>query len=199
MLGNNQFIKFIIKEIVQGISFDTTSLNIHFNRVVISEKTLNRIIEEGKNYSYTKEEVKNYIEHATKEINCSPRKEELYSVLDISRLPIGQQLKVSFHNEITGIQFIELLLLEKNHFLILDSDNNSIQKGDELIALNTHWQVNYCIEFCVFRNNIRYPDEESKFRSPKITLFELFYPSILHEVYDSENDNKLQKEKNREE
>lgn len=198
MQVNNQFIKFIIKEIVQGISFNTTSLDFRFNRVVVSEKAMNSIIEEGNKYSYTQEEVKKHIEIATKEINRSPHKEKLYSDLDISELSIGQHLKISFHNEITGVQFIELLLLKKNHFLILNSCSNSIQKGDELIALNTHWNINYCTEFCVFRNNARYPDADRIFRTPKITLFELFYPSILHEVYDSESDYKFRKKESKE-
>lgn len=195
MQENSQFIKFIIKEIVKGISYDTTSLDFLFNRVVVSDKTMNNIIEEGKNYSYTQEDVKKSIEYATKEISLAPRREELYSCLDISKLIVGQHLKISFHNEITGMHMTELLLLEKNRFLVLNSDNNSIQKGDEFIALNILWNVNYCTEFCVFRNDSRYPDADSIFRTPKITLFELFYPSILHEVYDSESDYKFRMEK----
>lgn len=188
MLGNNQFENFIIKNIVAGVFYDTSTLSLCFNKVVASGKMMEEIYVEAQNYGYSEEETALSIESAIRRITQVPNKEIIYSNTDLSRFVIGQHMRIVMCDPDCGEMSLELLNLAKNLFLVLNSDDNSLLKDDELISCSNVWHVNSCIEFTVLRNQARFPNDTTVYRTSPVIYWELIHPSSVYEVYDSESD-----------
>lgn len=188
MLGNNQFENFIIKKIVTGVFYDTSTLSLCFNKVVASERMLEEIYAEAQNYGYSEEEITITIDSAIRRITHTTHKENVYSNINLSRLAIGQHIRIVMWEPSYGEMSLELLNLAKNLFLVLSSDDNSLLKDDELISCSDVWNVNSCIEFAVLRNQVRFPNNSTIYKTSPVLYWEFIYPSSIYEVYDSESD-----------
>lgn len=188
MLGNNQFENFIIKKIVQRISFDATTLSLSFDKVVVSEKTMSEIQAEARHYDLTQDEIIQSIENARLRITQIPKKDTAYSNVDLDRIELGQHVRIGLRDDRGKDDSIELLYLSRNKFLVLDTTDNALQKGDELISVYNVWNINVGIDFTVFRNKVRFPDAVTIYRTTPFISIDYFHPSPVYEIYDSESD-----------
>lgn len=188
MLGNNQFENFIVKQITHPISFNVDTMELQFNKIVASESVMRKIMEEGIRYGYTERKINDIVTRTVKKISDSPSIEVLHRNLSTENIGLGQHFKIVTHSDCAGEICIELCCIEPGRYLVLSSDDNTLIAGDELVPIMKSWNVCETIDFMIYRDNNLYPNASTIFRTAKISCFELYNPSAVYQIYDSEKD-----------
>lgn len=194
MLGNNQFENFIIKRIVKSIAYDAASLSLKFNNVIVTERIMNDIRREALYYNLTEEEIIRSIDNAIERIAQTANKMVAYSDVNIEHLKLGQHFKLYMQDSSDKKEEnIELLCMSFGSFLVLNSTDNALQKEDKLISVNNYWKISSCIDFTLFRNGIRYPDDVTVYRTTPFMAIEYYNPSPIFDIYDADSDFEFRK------
>ena len=188
MLGDNKFENFIVKQITHPISFDIDSLELQFNKIVASEGVMNKIYEEGVRYGYNQISIDEIVVRTLRKISNGPNTEEIYRELSTDNIVLGQHLKIITHDDNVGRICIELCCIEKGHYLVLFSDDKTLVAGDKLISIMKCWNICESIDFMIYRNDCRYPNVNTIFRTSKVVFFEMYNPSAVYQIYDSEKE-----------
>ena len=98
MDGKEQFIKFIIKNIVQGVEYDAEKDKFTISHLDISDELISKIVLEGKKYNLTETDTKELLSHVSADIMVTPSVHISYSNTNINDLKDKQHLQLNFIN-----------------------------------------------------------------------------------------------------
>lgn len=188
MVANiEKFEKFIIKQIVNTVDYHPESDEFEFNRICISDELINIIRNEGARYGIEKGQIGQIISRVAENIRTNPVITLKYGSIDVSKLKIGQHLKINILHPEKGARYIELLVTQKFHFYVLASDIVGIRYGDEIHALDETWNNGFYIDFTVSLKNNKHSDEALILKLGKLQSVAMYGPSVVHEILDSES------------
>lgn len=188
MVANiENFEKFIIKQIVNTVDYHPESDEFEFNRICISDELINIIGDEGARYGIEKGQIGQIISRVAENIRTNPVIDLKYGSIDVSKLKVGQHLKINILHPEKGAHYIELLVTQKFHFYVLASDIVGVRYGDEIRALDDTWNNGFYIDFTVSLKNNKHSDEALILKLGKLQSVEMFGPSVVHEILDSES------------
>ena len=122
MDGKEQFIKFIIKNIVQGVEYDAEKDKFTISHLDISDELISKIVLEGKKYNLTETDTRELLSHVSADIMVTPSVHMSYSNTNINDLKDKQHLQLNFIDEKFGSLFVEMLTLQEGRFLVLDTN-----------------------------------------------------------------------------
>ncbi len=186
MVNNEQFVKFIIKNIVSDVEYDVSGDKFTINRLVISDDLIEKIISEGLKYNLNADDARELITLVSSDIQVAPSIQRSYANINTSGIQIGCHLKLNFIDSCKGPIYIEALCIEKSRFFVVQSNVPGLKFHDELISINQAWNISYDIDFVLYRKGKAYPDEHSALRIGKLQSIEYFLPSVIHEIFDSQ-------------
>lgn len=186
MDGKEQFIKFIIKNIVQGVEYDAEKDKFTISHLDISDELISKIVLEGKKYNLTETDTKELLSHVSADIMVTPSVHISYSNTNINDLKDKQHLQLNFIDEKFGLLFVEMLTLQEGRFLVLDTNISGVCTLDELVSVNKVWNISYSIDFVIYRAGKIYPNKKSILRLNKLQSINYINPSVVHEIFDSQ-------------
>lgn len=188
------FTKYILKQIAGTVAYNSVSHTFHLSLRNISNTMREAIYAEGKKWGMSNQTVDDYVAKIYNEIELSynPVKQPL-QVLDISKdIKIGSQVILGGRDDLRGMEKINLLYLGKSkmynqhRFIVLSSTRLILGEEDILEpADSTLWATGFSILFKVFRDGVRYPNDESVYRTFRLEEIILIKPSVIHDVIDS--------------
>lgn len=201
MVANfENFEKFIVKQIVSTVEYHPETDQYDINRIHISDDIIQTIEAEGVRYGLKREQIVQIISRVSENIRTSPAVQLRYDNIEVKKLKTGQHFRVNILHPDKGAHFIEVLVTNTYHFFVLDSDIMGVGYGDELHALDNIWNNGFFIDFAITRRNGEASNRNIKLRIGKIQNVELFGPSVVHEILDSElsftYDEKTNEDKN---
>lgn len=182
-----QFNKFIIKRIVNTVDYNSEKDEYIINRISISDDVLEEIFEEGQRYGLSKTECVQVVNNVSDNIITEPDVNILKGHFDLRSIAIGQHLRINILHPEKGPHYIELLVTNRYHFYVLASDIVGIRYGDEIHALDGTWSNGYYADFRVTFGNDKHLNENLILRLGKLQSVEMFSPSVVHEILDSES------------
>jgi len=186
MANNEQLVKFIIKSIVSDIEYDVSGDKFTINRIGISDDLIDSIIAEGAKYELNADDTRELIALVSSDIQIAPSVHRSYTNTETSEIKTGCHLKLNFNHDKIGPVYIELICLETARFFIISSNVPGLRYHDEIVSINKVWNISYDVDFIVYRQGEVYPDKQSAFRLNKLQSIEYFYPSVIHEIFDSQ-------------
>ena len=188
MVANiENFEKFIIKQIVNTVDYHPESDEFEFNRICISDELINIIGNEGARYGIEKGQIGQIISRVAENIRTNPVIDLKYGSIDVSKLKVGQHLKINILHPEKGAHYIELLVTQKFQFYVLASDIVGVRYGDEIRALDDTWNNGFYIDFTVSLKNNKHSDDALILKLGKLQSVAMFGPSVVHEILDSES------------
>lgn len=186
MANNEQLIKFIIKSIVADVEYDVSGDKFTINRINISDDLIDGIIAEGTKYGLNADETRELITLVSSDIQIVPSVHRSYTNTETAEIKIGSHLRLNFNQEKIGPVYIEVVCLEENRFFVINSNVAGLKYHDELFSINKVWNVSYDVDFIIYRKGKIYPDKQSAMRLNRLQSIEYFYPSVIHEIFDSQ-------------
>lgn len=181
------FEKFIIKQIVNTVDYYPDKDEYELNRIHISDEIIKTIEDEGLRYGLQKPQILSIVSNISGNIKTTPSSKLRYDSIDVGKLKKGQHLRINITHPEKGMRYVELLVISKYRFFLLSSDIMGIKYGDELHSLDKTWNNAYSIDFEVYRNKSRIPNDNTLFRLGKVCHVEMFYPPVINEILDSES------------
>jgi hypothetical protein len=186
MDGNLEYFeKFIVKQIVNTVNYDLETDEYRINRIHISDDVIRVIEEEGIRYGLDKRHVGQIITNISENIKTTPSSKLRYDSIDVGKLEIGSHIRINIMHPNKGQRYLEMIVLDKYRFYVLSSDIGGILFGDQLHALDGTWNNGCLIDFLLYRNSKRKPNEDKILRVGKISVVEMFIPPIVNEILDS--------------
>lgn len=176
------FKKFIVKQIVNTVDYNPETDEYEINRIHISDDIINIIEEEGIRYGLERGKTDQLISQVAENIRATPAIQLRYDNVTVSRLEIGQHIKINIQHPEKGRHFIELLVTNKNFFFVLSSDIAGLNYGDILHALDETWNNGFYIDFTINNHSV-----DTIVRLGKLESIEEYSPSVVHEILDSES------------
>ena len=181
------FEKFIVKQIVKTVEYHPETGEYEINRIHISDDIINVIEDEGLRYGLKRTQIAQIISQVAENIRTRPAVKLKYDCIDVGRLKIGQHLRINILHPEKGPHYIELLVTNRYHFYVLASDIVGIRYGDEIHALDGTWNNGYYTDFRVTFGNDKHLNVNLILRLGKLQSVEMFSPSVVHEILDSES------------
>ncbi len=191
----NRFYKFIIRNIVKTVDYDSSKDEFKINRVTISDEILQVISEEGTRYGLSHDETINLISHVSSHIDTAPSLEIHKGRLALESIKYGQHFEIHFNHPEKGANFIELVCANPNQYIVLNSSISGLRLNDVLQPTTLLWNPDFYIDFFVFRKGTRYPNENIKLHIGKYDNTVFYKPSIVYEILDSNDTFSLKKKK----
>lgn len=186
MANNEQLVKFIIKSIVSDVEYDVSSDKFTINRIDISDDLIDGIIAEGTKYGLNADETRELITLVSSDIQIAPSVHRSYTNTETAEIKTGSHLRLNFNHDKIGPVYIEVICLEASRFFVINSNVSGLKYHDELISINKVWNISYDVDFIIYRKGEVYPDKQSAMRLNRLQSIEYFYPSIIHEIFDSQ-------------
>lgn len=181
------FEKFIVKQIVKTVEYHPETGEYEINRIHISDDIINVIEDEGLRYGLKRTQIAQIISQVAENIRIKPAVKLKYDCIDVGRFKIGQHLRINILHPEKGLHYIELLVTNRYHFYVLASDIVGIRYGDEIHALDGTWNNGYYADFRVTFGNDKHLNGNLILRLGKLQSVEMFSPSVVHEILDSES------------
>jgi len=192
MAVNNQFESFIIKKIVKGVRFNPDTISYSINQLKLTEAELVEVKKEGQKYQLSENEILEIIADISQKIRFTPKIQEQPNIVIPNNIEIGQHLKIYGNDEYFGNASLELLCLEKNRFLVLESDRGALLHDDILVSVTMPWNKLYVIDFKAYRNGKPFPKENMNYRTYRLQKVEFLNPADIYSVIDAETDFSFQ-------
>jgi len=186
MASNEQFVKFIIKNIVTNVEYDVSGDKFTINRIDISDDLIDKIISEGAKYGLNADNTRELITLVSSDIQIAPSIHRSYTNTEIKEIKVGCHLRLTFVNDKIGPIYIEIICLKTGRFFVISSNVPGLKYHDEILTINKVWNISYDIDFIVYRQGKIYPDKQSALRLSKLQAIEYFRPSVIHEIFDSQ-------------
>lgn len=186
MASNEQFVRFIIKNIVANVEYDVNSDKFTINRISISDDLIDRIISEGAKYDLNADDTRELITFVSSDIQTAPSVHRSYANTETAEVKVGSHLRLNFNTDRIGPVYIEIICLETARFFVIDSNVPGLRYHDEIVSINKVWNISYDVDFIVYRQGKVYPDELSALRLNRLQSIEYFHPSVIHEILDSQ-------------
>lgn len=186
MANNEQLIKFIIKSIVADVEYDVSGDKFTINRIDISDDLIDGIIAEGTKYGLNADETRELITLVSSDIQIAPSVHRSYTNTETAEIKAGSHLRLNFNHDKIGPVYIEVICLEANRFYVINSNVAGLNSHDELVSINKVWNISYDVDFIIYRKGKVYPDKQSAMRLNRLQSIEYFYPSVIHEIFDSQ-------------
>lgn len=188
MVANfDYFEKFIIKQIVNTVEYHVETDEYEINRIHISDDIIKVIEDEGVRYGLERTQIGQIISRVAENIRTKPAVKLRYDCIDVTKFKIGQHIRINILHPEKGSHYIELLATNKYYFYVLASDIIGIRYGDEIHALDSTWNNGYYVDFKIILGDNKRFNEESVLRLGKLQSVEMFNPSVVHEILDSES------------
>lgn len=183
-----RFEKFIIKKLVDAVSYDPKTEEYHFNRIQISNDTLKSIDSEGVRYGLKKDVIRTMVSNLASNIKTNPSIDEIHGSIEVGAINPASHLEIVVRNEEKGRRSVELLSLGDNAFYVLSSNIAGIDYGMNLLALDRVWVNDYMIDFKVIKEGRLFPSKNHILRLGKLESVDFFIPSVIHEILDADTD-----------
>lgn len=183
----NNFEKFVIKQIVGSVEYNPETDEYKINNIHVSDDLINKIVEEGERYGFSREESVRYISLIANNIKTSPSVDIINSSISVENLNHGIHLKINIVHQTKGKRYLDLITLGENSFYVVGTNISGLKCGDKLKPLDRDWYVSYHIDFQIFRRKNRIPDANTILHIGKLESIEIFTPSIINEILDSRN------------
>lgn len=188
MVANLEYFeKFIVKQIVNMVDYHPETDKYEINRIHISDDIINIIEDEGCRYGLKKSQIGPIISQVAENIRTTPTIKLRYDIIDVTKFKIGQHFRINILHPEKGSHYIELLVTSKYCFYVLASDIIGVRYGDEIRALDSIWNNGYYIDFKVSFVSNKNLNGRAILRLGKLQSVEMFNPSIVHEILDSES------------
>lgn len=186
MANNEQLVKFIIKSIVSDVEYDVSGDSFTINRIDISDDLIDSIIDEGIKYGLNADDTRELITLVSSDIQITPSVHRSYTNTETEVIKIGSHLRLNFIHDTIGPVYIEVICLEVNRFFVISTNVAGLKYHDEIVSINKIWNISYDVDFIIYRNGNVYPDKQSAMRLNRLQSIEYFYPSVIHEIFDSQ-------------
>lgn len=186
MANNEQLVKFIIKNIVSDVEYDVNSDDFTINRIDISDDLIDCIIAEGTKYGLDADDTRELITLVSSDIKIVPSVHRSYTNTETAEIKTGSHLRLNFNHDTVGPVYIEVICLETNRFFVINSNVAGLKYHDEIVSINKVWNISYDVDFIIYRKGKVYPDKQSAMRLNRLQSIEYFYPSVIHEIFDSQ-------------
>lgn len=188
MVSNDQFVNFIVKNIVSHVEYDADSGNLCIEKKDITYALLEKIEREGIKYGFSPSIVHSLIADVSNNISSCPRIESETAYLDLEKIKIGSHFKVNIKNDVYGLLYVELLCIDVLTFLVIRTDICGLQYCDILKAHNKVWNLSYSADFVCYRKNKPYPNRTTWIRLGILQSVDYIYPSAIYEILESQNE-----------
>lgn len=180
------FEKFIIKQIVNTVDYHPETDEYEINRIHISDDIIKTIEEEGLRYGFDKNHIGDIILQVSENIRTTPAVQLRYDSIEVKEIKIGQHFRINVLHPEKGRHYVELLTINKYAYYVLSSDIMGVRYGDELQALDKIWNNGYYADFSIIHSEKKQHNEKKILRLGSIQNLELYSPSVVHEILDSE-------------
>lgn len=193
MQTNNDFTKFILKQIAGTVAYNPESHSFQLSLRSISHSIRETIYSEGRQWGMTNQTIDSHIDNAINNVGVSyqPAKQSVH-LIDIAKdIRPGVQIFLECYDKSRGKARLSLLFLgiskaSSPRFLVLGSTRLGLISEDIVEpADNTLWSVGHPVLFKVFRNERRYPDNDKVYKTFSIENIQVIRPSVIHEVIDA--------------
>lgn len=182
------FEKFIIKQIVNTVDYHPETDEYVINRIHISDDIIRVIEEEGTRYGLDKSQIGDILTQVAENIRTVPAIKLRYDSVDLKELEIGQHFRINILHPEKGRHYVELLTIKKYVYYVLSSDIMGVRYGDELHALDKTWNNGYYADFSIIHSENKQQNENNIIlRLGSIQNLEIYSPSVVHEILDSES------------
>lgn len=186
-MEDNRFVNFIIKKTVGHVDFDPET-GFRIQTVYMTDDILREIQAEGHRYGYTDQQTSEIINATTHSINTNPSITTHYNNLDASRLEVGTHIELHFRSDKFGGTRLSLVAAGRLKFIVVESTVTGLRVNDVVVPGNIQWNANYAIEFLIYRNGNRYPDDSHSLIVENFEFYRLFKPSYIYQILDSQDD-----------
>ena len=181
----SNFQKFIIQNIVQSVEYDALLDSYTFNRCEISDDLISIIVQEGKRYGMSEQEARQYITLTASNIKTSPYAKKIVSDFDFASIPFGTHIRIDIEHPIQGHQWLEGIKLKKSLFL-LNSSIRGLYYGVRIYPQTEIWSSGFYINFEYQPDRSPVIIQNLVLSIGKLSYIQLFYPSVVHEIIDSQ-------------
>ena len=171
----------IIRTCVKSIEFDEKSKSFELLKKTHSDNEWKELEEVAKSDGFSAVQLQAIVTTTLNDGTLFEPKIEEKNKLDLHTVKKGQHLVIWEHNEVEGTAKLELLYIGENSCFVLSHQRHVLQFEDILKPISSPWNAGYKADFEVFRDEKRFPDESSIYRTGEITKIGLIYPP---EVYD---------------
>ncbi len=190
-MEDSRFVSFIIKKTVGHVDFDPET-GFRVQTVYMTDDILREIQAEGRRYGYTDQQISEIVNVTTHSINTNPSITTHYNNLDISRLEAGTHIELNFRSDKFGGTRLGLVAAGRLKFIVVESTVTGLQVNDVVKSFNTQWNIHYSIEFLIYRNGNRYPDDSHSLIIENFEYYRLYAPSFIYQILDSQDDFELE-------
>lgn len=181
------FEKFIIKQIVNTVDYHPETDEYEINRIHISDDILRAIELEGTRYGLEKSQIGDILTQVSENIRIVPAIKLRYDSVDLKELEIGRHFRINILHPEKGHHYVELLTINKYVYYVLSSDIMGVRFGDELHALDKTWNNGYFADFSIINRENKQQNKNKILRLGSIQNLEIYSPSVVHEILDSES------------
>lgn len=186
-MEDNRFVNFIIKKTVGHVDFDPET-GFRIQTVYMTDDILREIQAEGHRYGYTDQQISDIVNATTHSINTNPSITTHYNNLNASRLEAGMHIELHFKSDKFGGTRLGLVAAGRLKFIVVESTVTGLRVNDVVVPGNIQWNANYAIEFLIYRNGNRYPDDSHSLIVENFEFYRIFKPSFIYQILDSQDD-----------
>ncbi|MBR4564103.1 MAG: hypothetical protein IKO26_06610 [Paludibacteraceae bacterium] len=190
----SNFQKYIIRNIVKSVEYDALLDSYTFNRCEISDDLISIIVQEGKRYGMSEQEVRQFIALTASNIKPQPTTDKFVTNFDISKVTFGAHIRIEINHPIKGLQWVECIKLKQSLF-VLSSSISGILFGTRITPQTKFWAIGCFVDFSFQLANESLPIKSLILRLGEIKAIELYSPSIVHEILDSSKAFTIDEEK----
>lgn len=188
----SQFTKFILKKIIRGVAIsDTsalTSTNIYkFHKISLNDKTIQEIVEEGKQYKLSPDQCIAEIRLADEKVNINPSIRRTVSFVIMETFKLGERLDLLFDNEKVGPVGISVLVGEQDSLIVLKSDITDVRYRDILYPMHRRLNAGFTCYFDVWRDDQRLTGEDMLFCPGVLRYIDHHEPGLVFSILDSDS------------
>lgn len=196
MSNSEDFKKFILKQISGDVAFDSKCHTFRISLRPISEPIRKAIYDEGHRYGFTDGNIDNLLIKVQDETELAYKPaEKTISFIEVSDLNPGERLRLVGSDKVGGKAELELIYLGQSketrlhRFMVLDASRLILSAEDVVeVVRNEMLSVNYPVQFGVYRQGRRVPDDKLVYRTFKLDSMTKIMPSIVHEIIDNKKE-----------
>lgn len=188
MTSNENLRNYILQKIIKGLHLNKKTFSFLEDKIELSDTLLSALIKECAKYGFNDSNARVFITQTANNITYNPSIELINNNLNANSIEVGQYFRMNFSNEKYGLLFLELVCLELNCFLVIKSTVPGVIPLDVLHSEQQVWNIGYDTRFAVERKGKRYPYSDSYLIIGKFNNINLYQPSFMYKIFDSEED-----------
>ncbi len=182
----NEYLRnFILQNTIEEAHYNVETREWTMDKTIMTDELLGTLFYECAKYGLNEMEARSLITQTTGSVNVSPSIVKVAQNVEVSNIPVGRHLKIMFNVEEKGTLGLEMLCVERNKFVVLNTDIPGIAPFDIVSPAQYKWNIGCVLQFEVERNGEKYPGEGLLLQIGTYQYMDEYLPSYIHKLYDT--------------